>query len=63
MLHFTRFKTIATVAVCLLGLLFALPNFFAKETVASWPSFLPHRQIPLGLDLQGGAHLLLAMDT
>lgn len=63
MLHFTRFKTIATVALCLLGLLFALPNFFAKETVASWPSFIPHRQIPLGLDLQGGAHLLLAMDT
>lgn len=63
MLHFTRFKMIATVAVCLLGLLFALPNFFAKETVASWPSFFPHRQIPLGLDLQGGAHLLLTMDT
>ena len=63
MLHFTRFKTIATVLTCLLGLLFAMPNFFAKETVASWPNFLPHRQIPLGLDLQGGAHLLLAMDT
>jgi preprotein translocase subunit SecD len=63
MLHFTRFKTIVTVAICLLGLLFALPNFFSKETVASWPNFLPHRQIPLGLDLQGGAHLLLAMDT
>jgi preprotein translocase subunit SecD len=63
MLHFTRFKTIATVLTCLLGLLFAMPNFFSRETVASWPNFLPHRQIPLGLDLQGGAHLLLAMDT
>ena len=40
----------------------ALPNFFAKETVAAWPSFIPHQQMPLGLDLQGGAHLLLEMD-
>ena len=63
MLHFTRFKMIATVAICVFGLLFALPNFFSRETVASWPSFFPKRQIPLGLDLQGGAHLLLAMDT
>ncbi len=63
MLHFERWKIIAIVATCLLGLLFALPNFFSKETVASWPSFLPHSQMPLGLDLRGGAHLLLGMDT
>ncbi|MFA5950466.1 MAG: protein translocase subunit SecD [Hyphomicrobium sp.] len=63
MLHFEPWKIIAIVATCLAGLLFASPNFFAKETVAAWPSFLPHQQIPLGLDLRGGAHLLLAMDT
>ncbi len=63
MLHFERWKIVAIVAICLLGLLFALPNFFSKETVASWPSFIPHRQMPLGLDLRGGAHLLLGMDT
>jgi preprotein translocase subunit SecD len=44
------------------SLLVAMPNFFSKETVASWPSFMPKKQLPLGLDLQGGAHLLLAMD-
>ncbi len=30
--------------------------------MATWPNFLPKRQMPLGLDLRGGAHLLLAMD-
>ncbi len=62
MLHFERWKIFAIVATCLVGLLFALPNFFSKETVASWPNFMPKRQMPLGLDLQGGAHLLLALD-
>ena len=60
MLHFERWKIIAVVLVCLAGVLFTLPNFFSKQTVDSWPGWLPHRQLPLGLDLQGGAHLLLA---
>jgi len=63
MLHFERWKIIAIVLTCLAGLLVTLPNFFSKETVDAWPSWLPHRQLPLGLDLQGGAHLLLALDT
>jgi preprotein translocase subunit SecD len=63
MLHFSRWKIVAIVVACLAGFVVALPNFFSKETVAGWPSFMPKRQVPLGLDLQGGAHLLLAMDT
>jgi preprotein translocase subunit SecD len=63
MLHFSRWRVIAILVVCLAGLLFALPNFFSREQVAEWPRFLPKAQIPLGLDLQGGAHLLLAMDS
>jgi SecD/SecF fusion protein len=62
MLHFTRAKIIAIIVTCLAGLIFALPNFFSKEQIAQWPSFFPHQQMPLGLDLRGGAHLLLAMD-
>jgi preprotein translocase subunit SecD len=62
MLHFTRWKIFVTLLICLAGLLLALPNFFSKETVQSWPSFMPKQQLTLGLDLQGGAHLLLAMD-
>jgi len=62
MLHFERWKIIAILGTIFVGFLFALPNFLSKETLASWPSFLPKRQMPLGLDLQGGAHLLLAID-
>ena len=62
MLQFNRAKIIMIVLVCLAGILTALPNFFSKATVESWPSWVPRKQMPLGLDLQGGAHLLLAMD-
>ncbi len=50
------------VAVCLLGLLFAMPNLFPKEQVEKWPALLPSRQMNLGLDLKGGAYLLLKLD-
>jgi preprotein translocase subunit SecD len=63
MLHFERWKIFAVLIVCMAGVLFTLPNFFPKETVEKWPWWVPHKQLPLGLDLQGGAHLLLAMDT
>lgn len=62
MLHFERWKIFAILGICLLGLLAALPNFFTKEQVASWPTWLPKKQMPLGLDLRGGAHLLYSMD-
>ncbi len=62
MLHFERWKIFAILATIFVGFLFALPNFVSKETLESWPGFLPKRQMPLGLDLQGGAHLLLALD-
>ncbi len=51
------------VIVCLLGVLLSLPNLFSRETVASWPDWLPQGQINLGLDLQGGSHLLLEVDV
>ena len=63
MLLFSRWKILAIVLTCLAGIAFSVPNFFSKETVASWPSWLPKKQLSLGLDLKGGAHLLLAMDA
>jgi preprotein translocase subunit SecD len=48
------------VAIVLVGaMLAAMPNLFSRETVEAWPDFLPKSQINLGLDLQGGSHLLL----
>ena len=63
MLHFSNFRIALISLVCLLSALFAMPNFFAKETVDTWPSFLPKKQMALGLDLRGGAHLLFSMET
>ncbi len=63
MLNFPRWKIIAILLICLNGIVLSLPNFFTREQVDTWPSFAPKSQIPLGLDLQGGAHLLLGMDS
>jgi preprotein translocase subunit SecD len=62
MLYFSRWKAtwivLTTLAVCAL----AIPNFFAESTVDSWPKWA-QRHIVLGLDLQGGSHILLEVDT
>ena len=63
MLQFPQWKIIGIALICLAGVLFTLPNFFSKETVESWPNWVPKKQLSLGLDLRGGAHLLLAMDV
>ncbi|MBL8676800.1 MAG: protein translocase subunit SecD [Alphaproteobacteria bacterium] len=62
MLYIPLWKKILTVGICLLGILFASPNFFTREQLESFPSWYPKSQITLGLDLQGGAHLLLEVD-
>ena len=63
MLTFSRWKQITILAVCLLGLIIVLPSLFPKETVDKWPAWFPRKQLSLGLDLRGGAHLLLAMEV
>jgi preprotein translocase subunit SecD len=55
-------RTVAVVAVCLLGVLSLLPNFLSRSTLDALPGWLPQRQITLGLDLQGGSYLLLEVD-
>ncbi|MBX9621888.1 MAG: protein translocase subunit SecD [Alphaproteobacteria bacterium] len=62
MLYIPLWKKILTIGICLLGLLFASPNFFTREQLENFPSWYPKSQITLGLDLQGGAHLLLEVD-
>src|SRR5215831_13567241 len=63
MLQFTPIKQALILLTCLIGVLLVLPNFISKETLSRWPSFVPRTQLNLGLDLRGGAHLLLAMET
>jgi len=62
MLYFTRWKALAITLTALVVCLFAVPNFFPEATVKGWPKWA-QRHIVLGLDLQGGSHLLLAVDS
>ena len=62
MLYFTRWKVAAILLTVFAVCLFAVPNFLPSSMVASWPKWA-QRHIVLGLDLQGGSHLLLAVDT
>ncbi len=63
MLHFSRWKIIFVILISVLGVAFALPNLFSKDALKNVPNWLPHKQVHLGLDLQGGSHLLLQMST
>jgi preprotein translocase subunit SecD len=61
MLYFSRWKVIGTILVALFFCLMAVPNFFDQATLKSLPSWM-QRHIVLGLDLQGGSHILLEVD-
>jgi preprotein translocase subunit SecD len=62
MLYFTRWKAAAVILTAVFVCLFAVPNFLPAKTVESWPKWA-QRHIVLGLDLQGGSHILLEVDT
>jgi len=59
MIYFAKWKIILILGICLLGVIFAAPNFLSSKQAASLPSWMPNKQVSLGLDLQGGSHLLL----
>ncbi|MGB0921993.1 MAG: protein translocase subunit SecD [Alphaproteobacteria bacterium] len=63
MLYFAPWKTALIGITVLLGLVFVLPNALDRSTLENWPGFLPNKQINLGLDLQGGSHLLLEVEV
>src|SRR3981189_1694793 len=62
MLYFTRWKALAIILTALVVCLCAVPNFFPDSTVKSWPKWA-QRHLVLGLDLQGGSHILLEVDA
>jgi protein-export membrane protein SecD len=62
MLDFPRWKVLTILGVCLLFVVLSLPNALPPSVVARMPDWLPKRTVNLGLDLQGGSHLLLQVD-
>jgi SecD/SecF fusion protein len=67
MLRFARWKVASILAMTLAALLVIVPSFLSKESFdalsKSMPKWLPFEQVVLGLDLQGGAHLLYQVDA
>ena len=63
MLYFAPWKITLVIILCLVGVAFTIPNFLSERTAAVLPDWLPHKQVNLGLDLQGGSHLLLEVEA
>jgi len=61
MLFFSKWKITLILGALILGFFFALPNALPADTRAKMPGMF-QRTINLGLDLQGGAHMLLEVD-
>jgi len=67
MLRLATWKIVAILALIACAALLIVPSFLGAGTLASLeshlPSFIPVRPIVLGLDLQGGAHMLEEVDS
>ncbi|MBY0427640.1 MAG: protein translocase subunit SecD [Alphaproteobacteria bacterium] len=67
MLQLSRWTIIVTLLVSFLSVIYAFPNMLDQKTrdhlESSLPAWLPSRAVTLGLDLQGGSHLLLEVKT
>ena len=65
MLYIEKWKAALIVLICALGVAYSAPNFWRSATAVdedNVPSWLPYKTVSLGLDLQGGVHLLLQVD-
>lgn len=67
MLRFATWKIVSILAMTALAFLVIVPSLLSPETreaVSSHvPSWVPFKTIVLGLDLQGGSHVLLEVDS
>ena len=61
-MYITRWKSLGILLTTLVVCFFTIPNFLPEPMVQSWPKWA-QRQIVLGLDLQGGSHILLEVDS
>jgi len=59
----SAWRLIAYVLIILAGAATALPNLFTPQQLSHLPDWLPKQQVALGLDLRGGAHVMLEVDA
>jgi preprotein translocase subunit SecD len=63
MINFPKWKSLLTISGALVFAWFAAPNFLNDAQKQAAVKALPNTQLNLGLDLQGGSHLLLEVDA
>ncbi len=66
MIYIARWKIILILITCALALFYSSPNVMSpgmRGWMETLPGFLPTKTINLGLDLQGGSHLLLEVEV
>ena len=63
MLKLSKWNILLVISVIILGFYYMIPNFFGKSEVTALPEVFSKKQVNLGLDLQGGSHLLLEVET
>ncbi|MBX5092685.1 protein translocase subunit SecDF [Rhizobium lentis] len=59
MLHFSRWKTLLIWLVAFAAVVVAAPNLLSEAQRSSLPAWLRNDRVTLGLDLQGGSHIVL----
>ena len=62
MIKSLKIRIAITAVVCLTALYFLIPTF-VTQIPTPWNNYFPKDKIHLGLDLQGGMHLLMEIDT
>ncbi len=62
MIKSLKIRMAITAVVCLVALYFLVPTFIT-QIPSPWNDYLPKEKIHLGLDLQGGMHLVLEVDA
>lgn len=62
MIQIPKWKIYTAFVVCFLGIIYAAPNIIHKDFLEKLPGWWPKQTINLGLDLQGGSHLVLEVD-
>lgn len=61
MLKSLKIRAVLILVFLAISIVYLLPNFV--DLTGKWKEYLPSDKIHLGLDLKGGMHLLLALDT
>lgn len=62
MVQIPNWQRFLIIGVVVLSILYSLPNILPKNYREAIPSWLPGKTVNLGLDLQGGSHILLQVD-